>query len=64
MIVDADARRIPAHDVETLKLCVAAAWFHGTISIGQAYELAGTLRCSHSEMDALRSQVAWEADEK
>ena len=64
MDADTQAHRIPVHDIETLKLCVAAAWFHGSISACRAYELGRTLRCPHSEIDALQASVAWEAAEK
>ena len=47
-------RRIPVHDIATLKLCVASAWLHGSISGGRARELANALGCKPGEIEALR----------
>ncbi|MBV9748988.1 MAG: hypothetical protein JO157_09245 [Acetobacteraceae bacterium] len=54
-------QRIPAHDVATLKLCVASAWLHGSISAGRAHELAEVLACEPGEIEALRALEAQEA---
>lgn len=55
-----EPRRIPAHDLETIKFCVAAAWHHGAISDGRALELAETLHCSRAELATLVDEVKQE----
>ena len=47
-------RRIPAHDVETLKLCLAGAWAHGTISRRRALELARSCGWDDGEIEVLK----------
>ncbi len=54
-------RRIPAHDIATLKLCVASAWLHGSISAGRARELANALGCKPGEIEALKDAEEQEA---
>lgn len=49
-----ETRRIPAHDVETLKVCVAGAWAHGTISGGRARELARSCGWDQNELEILK----------
>jgi hypothetical protein len=48
-------RRVMAHDIATLKLCIASAWLHGSISAGRARELAEALGCKPGEIEALRA---------
>ena len=48
-------RRFFAHDLATLKLCVAFAWLHGSISAGRAHELAEALGCKPGEIEALKA---------
>lgn len=48
-------RRIPGHDVDTLKLCVAGAWAHGTISRGRAFELARSCGWDTADLEILKN---------
>jgi hypothetical protein len=50
-------RRVMAHDLATLKLCVASAWLHGSISATRARELAEALGCKPGEIEALKAIV-------
>lgn len=47
--------RVPAHDQATLKLCIASAWLHETISGGRARELVYMLGWDFAEIEDLRA---------
>ncbi len=59
--VSQPTHRITAHDIATLKLCVASAWLHGSISASRAHELAEALACKPGEIEALRDAEEQEA---
>jgi hypothetical protein len=48
------AIRLAAHNAATLKLCIASAWLHGSISRGRAAELAVALGWKFDEIDKLK----------
>ena len=45
---------ISPHDLQTLKLCIAAAWLYESISRGRAAELARSLGIEFSEIEDLK----------
>ena len=57
MVADPNAHRIPQDGLETIKLCVASAWVHGTIPAERAYELADMLGCSRGELAVFAAEV-------
>lgn len=47
-------RRLTKGEADTLKLCIAGAWLHGTISRGRAAEMARALGWEPEEIENLK----------
>lgn len=56
--------KVSSKDLKTIKLCIASAWLHGSISAGRVHELEKSLDMAIGEIGKLKVIEAWHVEQE